>query len=208
MLSSFLLLFLVNQSAHAEPTEYALLANKGTLYIKVNKDLEALGAALAHDHAIKAVGWSGKATWDTESPEACKISVIVPVNNLQVDQTEMRVAAGLEGEVSDSQRSEITKNMLAEGQLNSASHPTIEFKATGCSGSGEKVVLKGSFTLRGVTKAISVPVTVSTEEGLRVKGNFPIKATDYGFEPYSAMFGQIRNSNEMRIYLDLRGQVL
>jgi polyisoprenoid-binding protein YceI len=208
MLSSFLLLFLFNQSANAEPTEYALLANKGTLYIKVYKDLEALGASLAHDHAIKAVGWSGKATWDAASPEACKLSVIVPVNNLQVDQPEMRATAGLEGEVSDSQRSEITKNMLAEGQLNSATHPTIEFKATGCTGTGEKITLKGNFTLRGVTKPISIPVTVSTEDGLRVKGNFPIKATDYGFEPYSAMFGQIRNSNKMQIYLDLRGQVL
>ena len=48
-------------AAEAAPTEYALLANKGILYINVYKDLEALGAGLAHDHAIQAVGWSGKA---------------------------------------------------------------------------------------------------------------------------------------------------
>ena len=192
-------------TAEAAPTEYALLANKGLLYINVYKDLEALGAALAHDHAIQAVGWSGKATWDPDNAAACDISVTVPVNNLQVDRTETRKIAGLEGEVSDSQRADITKNMLAEGQLNAASHPSISFQSTSCSGEGEKLTLTGKFSLRGVTKTISVPVTVSTNDGIRIKGSFKIKATDYGFEPYTAMFGQIRNSNEMKVSLDLQG---
>ena len=86
-------------SAQAAPTEYALMANKGILYINVYKDPEALGASLAHDHAIQAVGWSGKAKWDSEDVSACNISVTVPVNNLQVDRTETRKLAGLEGEV-------------------------------------------------------------------------------------------------------------
>ena len=192
-------------TAKAAPTEYALLANKGILYINVYKDPEALGAALAHDHAIQAVGWSGKATWDPDNAAACNISVTVPVNNLQVDRKETRQISGLEGEVSDSQRAEITQNMLAKDQLNAANHPTISFQSTGCSADGEKVTLNGTFSLRGVSKSISVPVTVSTDDGVRIKGSFKIKATDYGFEPYSALFGQIRNSNEMKVTLDLQG---
>ena len=199
LLGSFL------SSAQAAPTEYGLMANKGILYINVYKDPEALGAALAHDHAIQAVGWSGKATWDSDDVSACNISVTVPVNNLQVDRTETRKLAGLEGEVSDSQRADITKNMLAEGQLNAETHSSITFQSTECSGEGQKITLKGQFTLRGVTNSITVPVTVSTAEGIRIKGSFKIKATDYGFEPYSAMFGQIRNSNEMKVSLDLQG---
>ena len=87
-------------TAEAAPTEYALLANKGLLYINVYKDPEALGAALAHDHAIQAVGWSGKATWDPDNTAACDISVTVPVNNFQVDRTDTRKFAGFRGEVS------------------------------------------------------------------------------------------------------------
>ena len=67
-------------SAQAAPTDYALMANKGILYINVYKDTETLGAALAHDHAIQAVGWSGKATWDPDDVSACNISVTVPVS--------------------------------------------------------------------------------------------------------------------------------
>ena len=191
--------------AEAAPTDYALLANKGILFINVYKDTETLGAALAHDHAIQAVGWSGKAKWDTENVAACDISVTVPVNNLQVDRLETRKLSGLEGEVSDSQRADITKNMLAEGQLNAEAHPNISFQSTECSGEGSKITLKGQFTLRGVTNTVSMPVFLSIDEGIRIKGSFKIKATDYGFEPYSAMFGQIRNSNEMKITLDLQG---
>lgn len=209
MLFSFLnFLFLNSAMAASGPTNYGFLANKGILYINVYKDTETLGAGLAHDHAIQAVGWSGKATWDPAQPETCSLSLTVPVNNLQVDRPETRRLAGLEGDVSDSQRADITKNMLAEGQLNATAHPNISFQSTGCETQGDSITINGNFTLRGVSKSISVPVTVKSDnysEGIQIKGSFKVKATDFGFEPYSALFGQIRNSNEMKINIDLHG---
>ena len=57
--------------------------------------------------------------------------------------------------------------------------------------------------MHGTTRAISIPVSVSDSDGLRIKGTFPVKATDYGFEPYSAMFGAVANKDEMKITFDL-----
>ena len=53
--------------------------------------------------------------------------------------------------------------------------------------------------MHGTTKAISVPITVSSDNGLSLKGSFPVNATDYGIEPYSAMFGAVGNKDGMKI---------
>lgn len=190
-------------SAFAEAQDYAFLSNKGNLYVKVYK-ADTIASSMAHDHAIQAVGWSGKATWDTESIANCSVSITVPVNNLYVDKTEVRKLAGLPGEISDSQRQEIKGNMLSEGQLNADKYPLITFVSTGCEQQGSSTILKGNFSMRGKTNAVRVPITVSNTDGLQIKGTFNLKATEYGFQPYSAMFGAVANKDQMEIYFDLQ----
>ena len=195
-------LYLLVAVALATPENYVFSATKGLLYIKVLK-ADTIASAAAHNHAIQAVGWSGKATWDKDDFSACSLKITVPVNNLYVDKTSTRKAAGLKGEVSDSQRKDITKNMLAEGQLNADKYPLIGFKSTSCRGSENKATIVGDFTLRGVTNQISGPVSVSDDGGIRLTGSYSIKATEYGFEPYSIAFGSIANQDEMTVFLDL-----
>ena len=200
MLSLFL--FSQLQSAIAAPQDVAFLSNKGVLYVQVYK-AATLAADLSHDHAIQAVGWSGKGTWDSEDYSTCNISIAVPVNNLQVDNPEIRKMAGIEGTISESMRMDVKKHMLSDIQLNAEKYPMISFQSTSCEGSGPSMTLKGNFTMHGTTNAISVPITVSTDTGLSLKGSFPVKGTDYGIEPYSAMFGAVGNQDEMKITFDL-----
>ena len=200
MLSLFL--FTQLQPAMAAPQEVAFLSNKGVLYVQVYK-AATLAADLSHDHAIQAVGWSGKGTWDSEDYSTCNISLAVPVNNLQVDNPEIRKMAGIKGTISESMRMDVKKHMLSDIQLNAEKYPMIKFQSTTCEGSGSSMTLKGDFTMHGTTKAISIPITVSTDTGLSLQGSFPVKATDYGIEPYSAMFGAVGNKDEMKITFDL-----
>ena len=195
-----LLMFI--QMASATPNDVAFLSNKGVLFVQVYK-APTLAADLSHDHAIQAVGWSGKGTWDWEDYSTCNISISVPVNNLQVDTPEIRKLAGLEGTISESMRKDVKKHMLSDIQLNAEKYPMITFQSTGCEGSDTEVTLNGNFTMHGMTKPISIPITISDSDGLSIKGSFPVKATDYGFEPYSAMFGAVANKNEMKITFDL-----
>jgi hypothetical protein len=36
-------------------------------------------------------------------------------------------------------------------------------------------------------------------------GTFSAKATDFGFEPYSALLGALKNRNEMKFTVDVKG---
>jgi len=192
------------EEAAPAPVTYDL--SKSDLIIQVFKDTEGLGAALAHDHAIKAGTVSGSFTWDAADPSACRLSVTVPVASLSPDETAVRKQVGLEGEVSASQREEIKENMLSTEQLNAASHKEITFVSSGCSGGGDKVTLKGQLSIRGKARNVSVPVSFSADaSGFSAKGTLAINATDHGFEPYSALFGQIANRNEMKLHVNLGG---
>ena len=191
-------------AAPPPPVSYDL--SKSNLIIQVFKDEGGLAAGLAHNHAIRATSVTGSFTWDAADPTACKLSATVPVNKLSPDETSVRKQVGLEGEVSDGQRADIKENMLASDQLDGASHPNITFESTGCSGSGDKVTLKGNLGIRGKTKAVSVPLSFSADaSGFSGKGTLTINATDFGFEPYSAMFGQIGNRNDMKLHVNLGG---
>ena len=188
--------------ASAAPKEIAFLSNKGVLFVQVYK-APTMAADLSHNHAIQAVGWSGKGIWDSEDYSACDISFAVPVNNLQVDNQDIRKLAGLEGTLSESMRKDIKKHMLSNAQLDGEKYPMITFKSTSCEGSGNKMTLNGDFTMHGTTNAISLPVSVSDTDGLSLKGSFPVKSTDFGMTPYTAMFGLIGNQDEMKITFDL-----
>jgi polyisoprenoid-binding protein YceI len=153
-----------------------------------------------------ATGWTGSATWDPADVGACALSVEVPVKKLSVDPPKLRAALKMEGELSESQRADVKKNMLSKSQLDAANHPTVTFTATQCVAKGDKVMVTGDLTLHGVTNTVTLPMTV-TEDGatFEAKGTLKIKATDYGIEPFSAMLGALKNKNQMTLSIRLKG---
>ena len=90
--------------------------------------------------------------------------------------------------------------------LNGDTHKAISFQSTSCTENS----VTGDFTLRGVTNSITMPAKFKTAtEGawkFLVKGQFNIKATDYGFKPYSGLGGAVANQNQMRINVYIKGQ--
>ena len=136
----------------AAPQEVAFSFKQGVfLYVQVYK-APTLATDLSHDHAIQAVGWSGKGTWDANDYSTCNIAISVPVNNLQVDNPDIRKLAGIDGTISESMRKDVKKHMLSDIQLNADKYPMITFQSTGCEGSGASMTLKGNFTMHGTTK--------------------------------------------------------
>jgi polyisoprenoid-binding protein YceI len=175
-------------------------------YIVVKKDPSTMAAGLSHDHAIRAKGISGSFTWNAADPAACRLKVLMPVNQLDVDAPETRKAAGLEGTLSDGQRKDVRKNMLAKGQLYANNFPTISFQSDGCSLNEERFAVQGDLTIRGKAQRVILRGSLSAEDAaFRLRGFVNIKATDFGFEPYTALLGQLKNQNEMKLVVDLRG---
>jgi polyisoprenoid-binding protein YceI len=199
--------FFLAATALAAPTTYKVDAGKGALYVVVKKDPDTIGAALSHDHVVRSTGYSGTFTWDPENPSGCSVSVNVPVSGLKVDEEKYRKKARLEGELDAGQREEVTENMLKSDQLDGSKYSTISFVSSSCSGTAEEVEVKGKLTIRGISVDKTVKLKITTEDGsIRAKGRVSLRATEYGFKPFSAGFGALKNEDKMKLYVDLRGK--
>jgi polyisoprenoid-binding protein YceI len=151
------------------------------------------------------MGFTGAVTWDPTNPGACKVDINVPVSQLQVDAPEMRKKVGYDTVLDDSQRADVTKNMLSDEQLDGAKFSNITFKATKCEGAGDSVKVSGNLTIHGVSKSVTVPMKISAGDTISAKGSLHILASDDGFQPYSALLGQLKNQNDMTLTIDVVG---
>ena len=188
------------------PVTYSLQASS-SLYVQVWKDPTTVASDLSHDHVIRSTQHKGTIVWDPANPAACKFNITVPVAGLDVDPPDLRKAVGLEGELDTSQRGDVKKNMLSSDQLDGSKYANITFESTGCSGSGTSITVNGKMTIHGVSKAVSTTLSLGTDgKTLKAKGKLPIKATDYGFDPFSALLGALKNKNDMTIHVALEGK--
>jgi polyisoprenoid-binding protein YceI len=99
--------------------------------------------------------------------------------------------------------------MRSKAQLWADKHGTITFRSTGCAEAGDGAVrVTGDLTVRG--QAARKTVTLALDAGaadLTATGRFTANATDFGFSPYSAMAGALKNRDQMRFTVKLRGSV-
>ena len=185
---------------------WTLDPGKSTLVVQVFKDPNTVAAGMSHDHVIAATAWSGTVRWDGYDPSACAIELVLPVAKLDPDAPALRKRFDLEGELSDSQRASVKKNMLAKDQLDADRYPEISFKSTSCAAKGEAVEVRGTLNIHGQAKAVSASMQISVDGGsFRAKGSFKAKGTDFGIDPFTAMMGALKNQDQLRFTLDLRG---
>ncbi len=195
-----MLLALAALSALAGPGDYAVDASDSMVYALVWKDGAA--SALAHDHAVRASQLSGAVRWVEGGARSAKITI--ETRGLRPDEDEVRRLAGLEGTLKDSQRGDILESILDEDQLWADSFPSIVFETSSIPPRGGEWLAKGSFTLRGVSRPLEVPITVTPDgDGLRVKGRFSLTQSHFGYAPYSAAFGALRVKDQVDVVLDI-----
>ena len=197
--------------APSGPRTYALDPVKSSIYVQVYKDPNTIAQGLSHDHVVAATGWSGSVVWDRARAEACAVQVSVPVLGLVNDAVGLRKRVGYDTTLTDDQRAEVKDHMLAPGQLDAANFPKITFVSTSCSGTlganGDgAVTVAGMFTLHGVAKAIAPKMTVHVDDhSFTARGSFTVNTTDFGFAPYTALLGALKNNNAMKFTVDVVG---
>ncbi|MEI9934653.1 MAG: YceI family protein [Ferruginibacter sp.] len=66
---------------------------------------------------------------------------------------------------------------------------------------GYTVTAKGNLTIAGVTKAVSIPIKISedAQQKILIEGSSPVKMTDYGIDPPTALFGMLKTANDITI---------
>jgi polyisoprenoid-binding protein YceI len=187
--------------------EYQLEATRSEVYAQVFKDTTTLAAGLSHDHVVVATGWTGSVFWDLANPPACVVSMDIPVSGLDNDDPAWRKRMNFNSELSEGQRAEVKEHMVGAGQLDAARFGKMSFRSTGCVADGDRVQVSGKISIHGVEKAVSLPMKITTTEGeFNASGVLTMLHTDYGMSPFSAMGGALKNRNDIRLVVKVRGK--
>ena len=179
---------------------------QSSLVLQLFKD--GVAARLGHDHVVHARVFSGTVAYDPRNPEASSIQVAVDVGSLIADDPGTRRKFGLAGEPSASDRAEIDKAMKADGQLAAARFPSMTFTSTAIATQPDgRVQVTGRLTIRGVTNELTFPAQMSVEgTQLRGRAQLKFKQSSFGYPPYSALLGAIKNKDEVILHIDLVAQ--
>lgn len=82
-------------------------------------------------------------------------------------------------------------------------HPEIRFSLSGYTLKGDQVEAKGTLSIHGQSREVALPGTVTAKDGgVRVRGSYGLKMTDYGIKPPAMMMGTIRTADEVTISYD------
>src|ERR1700680_1455375 len=163
--------------------QHTIDTQKSTLTIHVGKT--GVFSGLGHEHEVRAPIHSGTA--DTGAHPAVEV---------RVDARALRVIGKDEPEKD---RAEVQKTMLGPEVLDSEHHQEIAYKSTGAEAAGGgRWTLHGNLTLRGLTKPVTVQVTL--KDG-RYTGEGTVKLTEFGIKPPGK--AGVRAKDEVRIVFDV-----
>jgi polyisoprenoid-binding protein YceI len=187
------------------PTSYKLDAGSSWIYAVLKYDRDAL--MKGHDHVIKATTFDGSVTWSPTDPSACKVNISFSASALAIDPPGARAKAGLDGETDEENLPKIKENMLSKTQINSSSFPTISFVSTSCSGTSGSVKVTGNLSIHGVAKSVTAAMNI-TEDGatFSAKGSTSITHRMFGFDPFTAALGALKNDDNLKLYIDVKGR--
>lgn len=186
---------------------------------------EGLAAGLAHEHLVVAsdfdVAIRPGGLWVDDDDSAGSAKIDLPVDQLQVDDPalasawqerllELKLIAEPFAELSDKDRQKIRKSMLGTTQLDAGSHPTIqasliEIRPLGDAEDPPRYGGRLSLTVRGetVSRGVKFRLQVGEDGRLRAELTESFNFSDFGIEPYKAMFGAIRVADSFDVFVVL-----
>ena len=189
----------------AGPTTYELDAGASRLYVLVKYDRNALIAG--HDHVVAASDFTGRVTWDPTDPSVCDVKIDFAVTALTVDRGASRSWEGLEGSTSEGDKRTITDNLRSKDQLGADRFPRIAFTSRSCEASGAGFRVSGDLGIHGVTAPVKATMQIQAD-GARfsARGSFTASHGTWGMDPFSAMFGSLKNADDLKFVIDVKGR--
>jgi hypothetical protein len=177
---------------------------------------------MGHNHVIASHDVSGT-VYVTDNLAQSSVEIRLPVLGLTVDEAPLRAKEGADfsAAVPDDAKDGTRKNMLSEALLDGAHSPQITLRSTAMEvvGTGSPGGTRGGspagsatdagdvrahlqVTVRQATRDILVPVHYEVRAGeIVASGELPLKQSDLGLTPFSAMLGALQVQDEMRVKL-------
>lgn len=167
-------------------------------------------AALGHNHVIACHCVTGT-VYLPRDPLRASFDLRVAVKQFTVDDPALRAAehsAQFPPDVPQSARQGTRHNMLGAALLNAATFPDIALRAEGLrhssDGGPDDLVAEVLVRVRGQVRSLSVPVRYHIEsDQIEVTSEFPLRQTDLGLTPFSAVGGALKVRDGMKVRLEL-----
>lgn len=160
-------------------------------------------AKVGHNHVVASHDVTGT-FYVPDDVARSTFELRIPVAQLAIDEPELRAQEGPDfpKEVPDSAKEGTRRNMLSEALLNGTQFAdiTLASQHIQVGSPGSQVRADVEITVRDQTHTVSVPVTYSLVNGeLTASGELPLKQTDLGLTPFTAMLGALAVQDEMRV---------
>ena len=194
---------LVPGAAGAEPMSYRIDPERSEV-VAITRP-SGLGAGLSHHHVIEAKGLEGQIVHDPAAPEKSSIEISAPTVKLVNDDPAAVARHGHKPKLSEDDRKKVAHSIQGSDQLDGAKFPKLSFKSTAARPlPNGKLELVGQLSIRGVSREVKIPVTVTAADGtLRGEGKLDITHTQFSFKPVSMLLGAIANADEVEIRIKL-----
>ena len=197
-----------------EGVPYDIVADESLLSIRVYRG--GTLASAGHNHLIALHALTGTVYVPADVMRT-SFEVHIPVASFTVDEAELRVqehSADFPPDVPDAAREGTRRNMLGEALLDAERNPQIVLRAVRLESAGQPAPGAGSetagearavlarvqTTVRGEQRTISVPVRYQLAAGaLIASGEAPLRQSDLGLTPFSALLGALQVQDEMRV---------
>jgi hypothetical protein len=168
------------------PGSYRFGPDNGRLTVRTGRT--GAVAKAGHDLMLEVTAWDATlAVGDETSLE------------LNADATSFKVREGTGGmqALDDGDRANIEQTIDDEVLM----RERIAFRSTRVSELADGLSVEGRLTIRGATASVAFDVTVA---GGRLTAAAPVRQTDFGMKPYSALFGALKVADEVEVAVDAR----
>jgi len=191
-------------------TPYEIVPQASLLTILVYR-----GGALAsagHNHVIASHDLSGTLYVATETLKS-SFELHVPVATLTVDEAALRAqqpAADFPPDVSEGAKEGTRRNMLSAALLDAAGNPEITLRSlqlepVGGATDPTRVIAHIESSVRSQPRTFTVPVhyVLSGNGTVEASGELPLRQTELGLTPFSAMLGALQVQDEMHVSFNI-----
>lgn len=170
----------------------SLAGEHGTLTLHTG--VEGRAAKMGHRLTIAVRIWEATATFAGDQPSSA---------SLRAELRSLEVVDGQGGvkPLSDKDRASIRDNAM--GTLRAGEHPQVVFTSDHVEPTADGFAMTGQLSIAGVTRPLTVPVTVQNAGGhRRLLAAADVLQSAHGITPYSAMMGGLRVADRVTVRLD------
>lgn len=156
-------------------------------------------SALGHSPTFAVRAFAGTVDFPDEGIASLLLEITVDLTSLE-----------LLDKVSAADRAEIEGRMRRE-VLETAAHPKATLHATvvateRVAPGQHRLRLGGPLTLRGVGRDARIDAELAVfDDGVRLRGGFPLRMSDYGIAPVKALAGAIKLKDEVKLAFEVAG---